>query len=84
MNLNWIFSYEIISEQFNDGSSINNMEFNIYIFYTSVRFNSVSISNIESFEHFMNLNSIFSYETISEQFNDISSINNMAFNLFIK
>ena len=59
------------------------MAFNIFIFYTSVRFNYVSISHIENFERFMNLNSIFSNEMISEQFNDVSSINTMAFNLFI-
>ena len=58
------------------------MAFNEYIFYTSVRFNSLSISNIENFERFLNLNSVFSYEMISEQFNDVSSIDNMAFNLF--
>ena len=59
------------------------MAFNAYIFYTSVRLNSLSISNIETFERFMNLNSIFSYKMISEQFNDVSSINNKEFNLFI-
>ena len=58
------------------------MAFNGYIFYTSVRLNSLSISNIENFERFMNLNCIFSYEIISEQFNDVSSISNKAFNLF--
>ena len=56
----------------------------IHIFiYTSVRFNYVSISNIENFERFMIFNAIFSYEMISEHFNDVSSINTMAFNLFI-
>ena len=59
------------------------MTFNAYIFYTLVRLNSLSISNIEKFERFMNLNWIFSYGMISEQFNDVSSINNKAFNLFI-
>ena len=59
------------------------MTFNVYIFYTSVRLNSFSISNIENFERFMNLNSIFSHEMISEQFNDVSSIHTTAFNLFI-
>ena len=59
------------------------MAFNIFIFHTSVRFISMSISHIENFERFMNLDSIFSYEMISEQFNDVSSINTMAFNFFI-
>ena len=59
------------------------MAFNAYIFNTSVRLNSLSISNIENFERFMNLNYIFSYEMISEQFNGVSSIDNKAFNLFI-
>ena len=59
------------------------MAFNAYIFYTSVQFNSLSISNIENFELVLNLNSIFSYEMISEQFNDVSSMNNQAINLSI-
>ena len=53
------------------------------MFYTSVRLNSLSISNIENFERFMDVNGIFSYKMISEQFNEVSSINNKAFNLFI-
>ena len=59
------------------------MAFNAYIFNTSVRINYLSISNIENVERFMNIHKIFSYEIISEQFNDVSSINNKAFNLFI-
>ena len=56
----------------------------IYIFLnTSVRFNYVSISHIENFERFMNHNAFFSFENISEQFNDVCSINSTAFNLFI-
>ena len=59
------------------------MAFNAYIFYPSVELNSLSISNIETFERFMNFNWIFSYEMISEKFDDVSSINNKALNLFI-
>ena len=59
------------------------MAFSAYIFNTSVRLNSLSINNIENFERVMNLNSLFSYEMISEQFIDVSSINNKALNFFI-